>query len=406
MTPTTTPVEPTGNGSDVKKRPRRVSQVSERGENKRQKLVCVTLASDTLSRQLKLLHPFDSNVKADEWDCDLTSHDTDNSNSTAASVQCQTESLSVHQRALITPRSSVLDLQTIDAASATTAMDARSLSSLSEDNEMPAPNRKPCNVSLEAFMTQLDESTLQSNPVVDERPRSRAMKRIAVLISIFGIAVCSSVLLFQNRSPIETNSVYVSGGGFSGFWYTLGRLDSIQDKTSKNYYCYSAGCLGVVSTLRNQTMEEMYALASGIQKKWQKGEMSRYKVVETFVDGLLSEDKGSVSMNDPSLLGRLNILTTTVHAGWFGTKTSSRTPSNLESLRTMLMQTTWIPAATGNGLFHKQHMDGAFSVLTHPACEHKLGLAFDFDLIANIVNVNIGPEKVAKLWKLGLQTGL
>ena len=110
-------------------------------------------------------------------------------------------------------------------------------------------------------------------------------------------------------------------------------------------------------------------------------------------------------MADPALLSRLNIMTA-VPGGWLGVKTSVRTPSSIEALRTMLVQTTWIPFAIGSDMWHHEHMDGAFSVHQHPSCEHHLGLAFDLDLMANIVNVNLGRSKVEKFWKKGLAYGL
>jgi hypothetical protein len=72
----------------------------------------------------------------------------------------------------------------------------------------------------------------------------------------------------------------------------------------------------------------------------------------------------------------------------------------------MLVQTTWIPFAVGDDLWHLEHMDGAFSIPYHPRCEHHVGLAPDLDLLANVINVNLGRAKVEKFWNNGLLYGL
>ena len=92
---------------------RRVSQVCDGGIVKRHKVNGNfsrndTLASDALSQQLEALRPFDHNLEAaEEWDMD-------NDSFMAARIQNQTvSSLSMRHRALITPRSSIVDLQSV-----------------------------------------------------------------------------------------------------------------------------------------------------------------------------------------------------------------------------------------------------------------------------------------------------
>lgn len=158
----------------------------------------------------------------------------------------------------------------------------------------------------------------------------------------------------------------------------------------------------MVAVWSNYSMEDMWDLAYSVQNRWKSGEISRYQVVASFVDDLLY---GAIL--DPKDLERLNILTT-VKDGWFGVQTCIRTPTDAESLRTMLIQTAWIPFAVGDDLWHNnEHMDGAFSMAHHPICEHNLGLALlDWDLMANVLNVNLGRNKVEQFWNQGLARGL
>jgi hypothetical protein len=158
-------------------------------------------------------------------------------------------------------------------------------------------------------------------------------------------AACIAVMLYYTSlGPVELgdNSVYVPGGGFSGFWYTMGRLQSVPYPYAYDYYCYSAGCLVVVAVLQNRSMDTVLDMATDAQKRWLRGEISRYEVVPDFVDNLLYN--GDPEMLDAVAHGlpRLNVITTT-RKGIFGIDKSIRTADNIESLREMLLQTTWIP---------------------------------------------------------------
>jgi hypothetical protein len=177
---------------------------------------------------------------------------------------------------------------------------------------------------------------------------------------LFGALALLAVLLFfsiqPNPSVVDPNSMYLPGAGFSGFWFTLGRLKSIPDPAGMTYYCFSAGCLAAVSTLSNLTREELSTTAFDIQKQWRSGEIHRHQVVGLFLDSLLYPQKQAnmptsnhieVEMDmrppleDPFLLSQLQIITT-VKRGWFGLDTVIRSPKNVEELRDMLLQTTWM----------------------------------------------------------------
>ncbi|GKY94159.1 hypothetical protein MPSEU_000382000 [Mayamaea pseudoterrestris] len=219
----------------------------------------------------------------------------------------------------------------------------------------------------------------------------------------------------------SSDCIYVPGGGFSGFWFTLGRLQSIpkHERLDHEYYCYSAGCLAVIaSAVLDKNMEQMYDMAHNVQKQWQNGTIDRYSVVRTFLDDLLNVAAAEVNTSGvqntsatnerlelTSALSKIHIITTTQH-GWMGAKTEIRTATNFGDLHEMLLQTTWIPFAVGNGLWHKQHMDGAFTALRHPTCQRSMGLAMHPWLLANVVNVNLPRSGVEAFWNLGLNYGL
>ena len=100
---------------------------------------------------------------------------------------------------------------------------------------------------------------------------------LATLALLLGVAVLATA----SRSPTSTSnsndtttsnaanrtmdvypdSVYVTGSGLTGLWYTLGRLSSSSYNTAacgdlrhccQVYHCYSKGCLAVMAYLSKQ----------------------------------------------------------------------------------------------------------------------------------------------------------
>jgi hypothetical protein len=204
----------------------------------------------------------------------------------------------------------------------------------------------------------------------------------------------------------ENSCIYVSGGGFSGFWFSLGRLRTIPEPETKTFVCYSAGCLGVVATLSNYSMEQLYEPASRIQKRVWDGSVHRYNVVETFVDFILDNSPVLMGSNSSSIFSKLHIVTS-VPDPQFGFHAAIQTPTDVSDLKKLLMQTTWIPLAVGSHFSHLGHLDGIFSAFQHPTCKHQVGLAWtNAELMMNTLNVNLGPESVERLWDMGLEYGL
>jgi hypothetical protein len=273
--------------------------------------------------------------------------------------------------------------------------------------------------------------------IFDEESSHHQVRSILWMLSIFiSIAIMiifATLLLFHptsntipNHYNIHPNSnnnkntVCVSGGGFSGFWFTLGRLQNgiIRPTTTttdyeigislhhnntndhinrilhvtytrKEYYCYSSGCLGVVAALSRYSMEDMWNMAYNIQLQWKSGQLDRYAVVTAFVDDLLfgrrqqSATNTSLLQNNSTIrlnpmdLSSLNIITS-VKSRWWGVQPSIRTPESLQELRTMLIQTTWIPFAIGNDLWYENHMDGASSQMSLQ-CWFSIRLGFVYE---------------------------
>ena len=172
----------------------------------------------------------------------------------------------------------------------------------------------------------------------------RRLLFVVVLLFLFSYYGCSQSITVFDETLQDT--IYVPGAGFSGFWFTLGRLRSIEDPASKHYYCFSAGCLGVVACLRNFTVDEILDLAEGIQGKWRRAQIGRHEIVGEFVDNLVNDSSLSVystlrSIEDPNVLSRLHIITSAKDK-WMGLKARTRSPQTSDELREMLLQTTWM----------------------------------------------------------------
>ena len=198
----------------------------------------------------------------------------------------------------------------------------------------------------------------------ENKTRQNSLK-ISLLYVVMILCAFLGVQVMNLNEIIEydinnDNSIYVPGYGFSGFWYTLGRVQSLENPESYNYYCYSAGCLAPVARFKNWSLEEVIHFAVSARKKWKGGIIDRYSVVNNFVSGLLDMDENDetclinstvdtphchskvnkIMLSSPSWLSNLNILTTTKDQGVVVHKIQK--PKNIYELQQMLIQTTWM----------------------------------------------------------------
>ena len=303
----------------------------------------------------------------------------------------------------------------------------------------------------------------------------------------------ANTTFLQDQKLDTENCIYAPGGGFSGFWYSLGRLQSLENPYTETFLCYSAGCLGVVATLlhhgelakNNKTASstdfdnmdnnnknhylEVYQMARSIQIDMQSGEMHRYRVVESFVDGLLEKLEGYPDDDETKTLfldtirRNLNVVTTifddqdsyedeqSIRNGiGIGSqqilplpplsilpRAVVRRPSDIPSLKRLLIQSAWIPLVTGSSWTNRGHMDGGLSRMQHPRCSKTVGMfnqniatpnsnedGYDnktrpkdpstwqeslrqqVKLLANALNIEIKQEDVDELWRTGMEVGV
>ncbi|GMH60906.1 hypothetical protein TrRE_jg1144, partial [Triparma retinervis] len=191
----------------------------------------------------------------------------------------------------------------------------------------------------------------------------------------------------NQRLKEKESATFVPGLGFSGFWYTLGRINSIPSAEYEKgeYYCFSAGCLAVSARFLNKDIESVARTALDAQGRWRDGELGRYSVATDFVDTLLSKSPGpdSASVSDDSWLPKVKVITTS----WYGLVPVVTQARTREELKGLLIKTSFIPFATGFGLSAEDgEMDGGFSMLLHPRCKRAIYLPVSWDMVSNILN--------------------
>lgn len=78
------------------------------------------------------------------------------------------------------------------------------------------------------------------------------LKTVVSLVAFYFLVAWPPLHWFyEAASPAGPSSVYIPGGGFSGFWFHLGYLQSMNMDNhlhDYDYYCFSSGCLGKQTT--------------------------------------------------------------------------------------------------------------------------------------------------------------
>jgi hypothetical protein len=101
-----------------------------------------------------------------------------------------------------------------------------------------------------------------------------------------------------------------------------------------DYYCFSSGCLGILAALMNHTVDEIASVAFDAQTAWMGGNITRFELVDFFVDNLLA---GEPEERLLEVLPNLQILVTTTKGGF-----EVKEATNREELNDLLAKTTWV----------------------------------------------------------------
>lgn len=196
---------------------------------------------------------------------------------------------------------------------------------------------------------------------------------------IFLIAISN---LINSFFPLSNDCVMVGsyGGGYSGFWYYYGKLlDKDNYYLDKELYCFSAGCLAIVSSIQHNNYNYLRNMVKEIKVDYDKNIINRFQVRNEFIY------KISNRVTDISKFN-LNILT----SNYLGNCTIIN-PRSREELIDALNQTTNIPFITGM-LNISQNIDGGFCFNKYPTCKTKIKTPSTYKFLINIFNPNMNED--------------
>ena len=170
----------------------------------------------------------------------------------------------------------------------------------------------------------------------------------------------------------------------------------------------------------NVSVTDALALSFGIQQSWLAGNMTRFQMVDEFLEGTVG-DQGYEEQID-SFLPRLKILT-------FSSKSGVEViqPQSRRELVTALKRSTWIPLITGQGVLRSDpaasssnasdpsclvseaeeeeedvfYLDGGFSRVLHPTCEFDLFVPLTWINMLYTLNPAMTPSQVEEMWDAG-----
>ena len=180
---------------------------------------------------------------------------------------------------------------------------------------------------------------------------------------------------------------------------------------------------------------DAYNNAYGIQQSWLAGNMSRFEIVEEFLQNLFEESdqisSASTYYNDDvneqqcngtshtrieDFLPKLNILVTSR-----GNGVEIVQPRTRSELVDALKQTTWIPFVTGEGVMRPDfnnnnntfdidpdekeveefYLDGGFSRMLHPTCAYDLRVPNTWINMMYTLHPGMSQGQVNELWESG-----
>ena len=186
----------------------------------------------------------------------------------------------------------------------------------------------------------------------------------------------SILLIFLNIYSQNNNCILIKGGGFSGFWYFYGVTKVYPDD---KIFCYSSGCLAVVSTIHPNNFNKTISNVLNIKNDYNSNIIKLFDIREKFIDNIINIDINNYNINIivSNYLGQCII----------------KKPNNIKELKKLLLETTDIPFITSHFNI-KKNIDGIFCKLQHPKCNRVISIPKTFKFIINILNPNLNIKDV------------
>ena len=173
---------------------------------------------------------------------------------------------------------------------------------------------------------------------------------------------------------------------------------------------------GVVMAAMNISVSDAASIAYGIQNSWMEGNMTRFELVDYFLEGVLGDENAGEDERIESFLPNLKILVTSKGSG-----VNVMQPTSRSELVDALKKTTWIPFVTGDGVLRPSstenstdscsaanafesddfYIDGGFSRMLHPICEYDLRVPNTWINMLYTLHPGLSPQQVDLLWESG-----
>ena len=153
--------------------------------------------------------------------------------------------------------------------------------------------------------------------------------------------------------------------------------------------------------LMDQTGEDTVSFGLDAQNRFLAGSMPWLNATEEMITNMLHHHRQNTP-RQTKFLRRMHIMTTTYDQGWWQPpRLAIRTPSTMEELGDMLLQTSWIPFVTGFGWTRNGHNDAVFLRWKHPRCVEKVAIQNDLDIYLNAANVLMPANRAQALFTRG-----
>lgn len=188
------------------------------------------------------------------------------------------------------------------------------------------------------------------------------------------VKIASFIIIFtyliHNYNPLRVseNCIFLYGGGYSGYWYTLSRLKKDFDKRAQ-FVCYSSACISLVHRLLNPDLKYAILRSDKIQQQLMEKNSNlteiRLKLIDSIMEGVINKNI-KISNYD------FEILTTNK----FG-KCELVKPLTNVHLRKLLRETTYVPGVTGNYDEQIENYDGGMCI-GKPKCVTEINVPFNY----------------------------
>lgn len=170
------------------------------------------------------------------------------------------------------------------------------------------------------------------------------IKHISLLFLI------SYLVYSYNPLANKEDCIFLYGGGYSGYWYTLSQLRQYYYQLDQKFICYSSACLSLVYMLQKPNFSNIVKKSDKMQQQLIKSNSNLTEMRNAYIDVVI-DNRIDISKYN------FEILTTNKYG-----KCDFNKPTNHTHLRKLLIETTFVPGITGTYDEKNDNYDGGMCV--------------------------------------------